>query len=64
MFALGAAMGTCAAFRRECATGWEGTLIATVCSPAVARDDSCVVGESGSTRVRGPGQKAWARAMA
>ena len=61
-FALGAAIGMPAARSSACATGCEGTRIATDGNPAVT--SSGTIRLFGNTRVSGPGQKRAARAAA
>ena len=60
----GAASGPPKASRRRWASGCDGTRIATVARPAVARGLRPKSGRRGRTRVRGPGQKRSARARA
>jgi hypothetical protein len=62
--ALGAASGSSTACRSACATGCAGTRTATVPSPAVATAETGEPGAFGSTSVSGPGQNAWASAVA
>ena len=54
----GAASGRPAAAITASATGCAGTRSATLCKPARAAAQTVALGASGTTRVRGPGQKA------
>src|SRR5690606_37797402 len=60
--AEGAANGPPKVLSRARATGWAGTRRATVGKPAVAKGERPEPSRKGSTKVRGPGQKASAKA--
>ena len=60
--ALGAAKGPWKRWMTACIKGWEGHLRATEFKPAVT--SSGMIGFLGTTKVKGPGQKCFARSAA
>jgi len=63
MFALGAAKGTPHLRKRSYATGCDGTLMPMKSVPPYKYERSCLAPFDLMTKVRGPGQKAWAKTV-